>query len=385
MSKQRGRERLHRHPYACCCKAEDSRRYDDISHFIDMNRGRGEKIHSISVNFVESSGTLVESCRYKNDVTISRMLTNPYTIPVKSISKQGASILLPEMCCPPNCISELVDGRYMTNTSNNEYYSTNGVNCPICGRTPDKFSEGKFYHNLHTENMYSCYAEHILKEYIKNPDMFPIKVEKDVSSWSSTDNGFRFIKDKKTDGSKVLQDEFMRLEQSKEQMSKKLEELSNVKSLKNTKNDRIDELVNENGKLQRENSKLQSEIDTLKREKALAMKSFSNGNRPKTSCDVNNDMSRQELVKKMREIQNNTIGESYVYVIIVKREGEEYFYVGKSNNPSSRIKNHINKKNVVGIERVEGCISESSALERERELSYEIAIEKDTTNILGGK
>lgn len=101
----------------------------------------------------------------------------------------------------------------------------------------------------------------------------------------------------------------------------------------------------------------------------------------------------------------------YIYVLELIRceDGEVFYYVGKTDNLINRISNHVYSSNrerygriympnmngessdeveyrilsVGNIVSVNG--SESLALNKERELAYSLAIEKDTTNILGGR
>jgi hypothetical protein len=81
---------------------------------------------------------------------------------------------------------------------------------------------------------------------------------------------------------------------------------------------------------------------------------------------------------------------------LVTKSNAEWFYVGKVNQGSSmhrRLASHLTKKgdfakelNVETVELYDIMQVDSQGLdEKEREVSYEVAIEENTTNVLGGK
>lgn len=72
----------------------------------------------------------------------------------------------------------------------------------------------------------------------------------------------------------------------------------------------------------------------------------------------------------------------YVYCLELN---DSAWYVGETENIKNRFSSHKREKNVTNIELIEEVPDRETALERERELSYEMAIEKNTTEIYGGR
>jgi len=97
-------------------------------------------------------------------------------------------------------------------------------------------------------------------------------------------------------------------------------------------------------------------------------------------------VDRLSVMKSViRSFENESSSPHYVYCLEIEKNGEQCWYVGESANLYDRITTHIRKKNILNIQRVEELPSRQDALEREREMSYEIAIQKNTTNIYGGR
>lgn len=96
--------------------------------------------------------------------------------------------------------------------------------------------------------------------------------------------------------------------------------------------------------------------------------------------------TRGDIIQSViRSFEETTPFEYYVYSLKLDKDSDTSWYIGQTENLTQRIYSHINSKNVTNIERVEGVDSREDARERERELSYEIAIEKKTTKIYGGR
>lgn len=109
--------------------------------------------------------------------------------------------------------------------------------------------------------------------------------------------------------------------------------------------------------------------------------------------------------KSLREyiLQEKPTGEHFVYVLQFRGvdSGERWWYVGYSKQPEERISEHINstgraeyqsstfsKPETLEFERIHsirGYVDYGDARDRERSRAYEIAIEQDSTNILGGQ
>jgi len=97
---------------------------------------------------------------------------------------------------------------------------------------------------------------------------------------------------------------------------------------------------------------------------------------------LSSDESAAVLAKSF-EMQNPD--SHYIYCFSFDRDGSECWYVGETQNLEERIKTHSRQKDVQSIELVECTDNRKEARERERELSYEVAIEKNSTKIYGGR
>lgn len=93
-------------------------------------------------------------------------------------------------------------------------------------------------------------------------------------------------------------------------------------------------------------------------------------------------LSNNDVIKTIAQGLEQHADGHYVYCLELD---DESFYVGETSQLSTRIATHVREKDVQDIERVELANDKNEALERERELSYEMAIEKQTTNIFGGR
>jgi predicted GIY-YIG superfamily endonuclease len=99
--------------------------------------------------------------------------------------------------------------------------------------------------------------------------------------------------------------------------------------------------------------------------------------------DSHTPLDSEELVKRAVSIfEDNTPFNYYVYCF---QFDSNKWYVGETRNLAQRINTHSNEKNIKNIETVEGVESREVAREREREMSYEIAIKRDSTEIYGGR
>lgn len=99
------------------------------------------------------------------------------------------------------------------------------------------------------------------------------------------------------------------------------------------------------------------------------------------------ETSKEDIIERMEQLIDNTDDGRgfYVYVIKLLRDNELWWYVGQTINPIQRLKTHLQNKNVVGVDRLIGVSNRDAAKEKERKLAYEVAIEKNSTNILGGR
>lgn len=96
--------------------------------------------------------------------------------------------------------------------------------------------------------------------------------------------------------------------------------------------------------------------------------------------------NRASLIQRAtRQFERHTPYDYYVYAFKFTRDGDVCWYVGQTENLYQRSCTHLNDKTISNIEHVEGVNSRAEARERERELSYEMAIEKNTTSIYGGR
>lgn len=94
-------------------------------------------------------------------------------------------------------------------------------------------------------------------------------------------------------------------------------------------------------------------------------------------------LSRAERVcQAVTLFEDNTPFEYYVYCF---EFDDGKWYVGETEHLAQRISTHSNERDIQNIEVVEGVPSREDAREREREMSYEIAIDKDSTEIYGGR
>lgn len=78
--------------------------------------------------------------------------------------------------------------------------------------------------------------------------------------------------------------------------------------------------------------------------------------------------------------------EHYLYVLVVRQDGEDKFYVGETSNLHNRLSSHMSSDRF-DIQRIDKVISvdEENARDEERKLSLDIARENETTDIMGGK
>jgi len=99
--------------------------------------------------------------------------------------------------------------------------------------------------------------------------------------------------------------------------------------------------------------------------------------------DSHTGLSRADRVCQVVTLfEDNTPCEYYVYCF---KFGDNKWYVGETEHLAQRISTHSNERDIQNIETVEGVSSRENAREREREMSYEIAIEKCSTDIYGGR
>lgn len=105
-----------------------------------------------------------------------------------------------------------------------------------------------------------------------------------------------------------------------------------------------------------------------------------------TMVDLSSDdiSSKTELIKMIvRSFESSQNANHYVYCFSFK--GGDAWYVGETENLYDRFTTHIREKGITNLEYVEPVENRDIGLERERELSYQIAIEKQSTDIYGGK
>lgn len=94
-------------------------------------------------------------------------------------------------------------------------------------------------------------------------------------------------------------------------------------------------------------------------------------------------LERDEMLQNIVSLLDRQLMcDHYVYCF---EFGDSNWYVGETENLKDRFATHRRDKNITNIERLEEVSDKSEALERERELSYEMAISKDTTDIYGGR
>lgn len=116
-----------------------------------------------------------------------------------------------------------------------------------------------------------------------------------------------------------------------------------------------------------------------------------NGTFPITSS-VSYDMNsysgldrRAKIVELARLFEECSDESHFVYCFKYEKNGEQWWYVGETGHLTNRILTHTNEKDVIGIEILESVEDVDAGRERERELSYQVAIDKETTNIGGGR
>lgn len=97
-------------------------------------------------------------------------------------------------------------------------------------------------------------------------------------------------------------------------------------------------------------------------------------------------LSNAEVVKLVAsEYEQQCDAEHFVYCFSYEVDGETRWYVGETSNLKKRLSSHSLDKNIDNIEVIEPAGSREEALEREREMSYEVAIDKESTEIYGGR
>jgi predicted GIY-YIG superfamily endonuclease len=104
------------------------------------------------------------------------------------------------------------------------------------------------------------------------------------------------------------------------------------------------------------------------------------------SIDLSSDdiSDKAELIRMAaRSFEVSEDSPHYVYCFSFD-DGERW-YVGETSNLSDRLATHIRERGITNIETVEPVSDREEGLERERELSYEIAIAKKSTEIYGGR
>jgi predicted GIY-YIG superfamily endonuclease len=105
-----------------------------------------------------------------------------------------------------------------------------------------------------------------------------------------------------------------------------------------------------------------------------------------TTVDLSSDdiSQKSELIKMIvRAFELTQDSEHYVYCF--SYDGGSRWYVGETENLYDRFSTHIRERGITNIERIEPVSDRDEGLERERELSYEVAIEKESTEIYGGR
>lgn len=123
-----------------------------------------------------------------------------------------------------------------------------------------------------------------------------------------------------------------------------------------------------------------------------------------------NGESKMKRAERLARTESIPPGVYEVYVLeLLRFDGEEFYYVGMAKNVVDRLQTHIGvaqddydegkvsmptpegklgapSYDVVDLERrVRGGGTKDEARETERRMAYEIALEYDTTNVLGGK
>lgn len=75
----------------------------------------------------------------------------------------------------------------------------------------------------------------------------------------------------------------------------------------------------------------------------------------------------------------------YVYCLTLPSSHEYDWYVGETTQLEQRISTHIREKGVTNIERLENVPDKETALDREQEMFLEVAIDKESTKLCGGR
>lgn len=105
------------------------------------------------------------------------------------------------------------------------------------------------------------------------------------------------------------------------------------------------------------------------------------------SVDLSSDSpNRDSVIRNVaRMFERGTSVDHYVYCITYQDSGDTCWYVGETANLADRISTHIRQKTVINIDLVECRDSKDDAKEREINLFKEKILEKESTNVFGGK
>jgi len=98
-----------------------------------------------------------------------------------------------------------------------------------------------------------------------------------------------------------------------------------------------------------------------------------------------NDSTKRRDVIRMIARQYDRFTDADFYAYSLELDNGDRWYVGETANLYDRISTHLRDKTVSNIHRIEQLATKEDAKERERELSYELAIEKGTTEVYGGR
>jgi GIY-YIG catalytic domain. len=104
------------------------------------------------------------------------------------------------------------------------------------------------------------------------------------------------------------------------------------------------------------------------------------------SVDLSSDspIDKQEIIRTVAKLfEKSTDSTHYVYCLSVD-EGSRW-YVGETANLYDRFCTHLRTRDVTNIEFVKPASDKEHSRERERELSYQVAIDKNTTEVYGGR
>lgn len=340
---------------------------DDYDHLINLTPG--DQLNHIVTIEQREDFTRVNTCSSKNDLNFRTLISDPTIIPISSLSSEAKAVLAQQSHFVPECMERDISGEYHFKGYggwDKEFYLENDVTCPICGETPEKYDDGKLWHHSN-EGIYSCNISRILPYWVRGRSETAYRKKFDITKYKPTDGDeYRYT---------PIENSLPILRDSDAFLSKKVNRLNN----------KIDNLTEE---YEQKLSDKESTIEELKQEKREVIRSHKESDtelfETKAVIDFDN-MADKKLIEKMESLVEETIGDSYVYVIVIESDNEPYYYVGKSNNPVHRLKTHMKNKKVIDVERVEGCESSSAALDRERSLFAEIILEKNTANVLGGR